>query len=87
MSGIKSIRGTFDKKKKKLRGRFVWLLETMCKACRVDVQMIDYQLDYFENKKNIEEQAHARLFLKPEKRVPEEEAREIESVVKSYRAA
>jgi len=60
------IRGTM--KDGKLRGRFLWLLETMCRKCGVDVQMIDLTLDYYENKHNIEVQVHRHLFLKPHKK-------------------
>jgi len=59
------IRGTT--KGGRLRGRFMWLLETMCRRCGVDVQMIDATLDYYENKRNIESQAHKRLCLNPHK--------------------
>ena len=87
MSNLKKIRGTIDKQKGRLRGRFKWLLEEMCRQTGVDVQMIDPTLDYFENKRNIEEQARKKLFLKPEKREPEEEEAEIERVERIYGSA
>ena len=71
----------------RLRGRFLWLLEEMCRRCGVDVQMIDHGLDYFENKKNIEEQCHVRLFLKPDKRAPEEHEKETDLLVTMYTSA
>jgi len=46
--------------------------------------MIDPTLDYHENNANVEEQAHKRLFLKPAKRGPEEEEKEIRRIVKAY---
>jgi len=66
MSYKAKIRGTM--KEGRLRGRFMWLLETMCRKCGVDVQMIDNTLDYYENKRNIETQAHKRLHLNPHKK-------------------
>ena len=66
MNGYKAkIRGTT--KDGRLRGRFLWLLETMCRKCGVDIQMIDSTLDYYENKANIEAQVHKRLYLNPKK--------------------
>jgi len=47
----------------KLEGRFVWLLETMCRKQGIDVQLIDSELTYAENKTNIERQVHKRLRL------------------------
>jgi len=75
------IKGTM--KDGRLRGRFIWLLEEMCKRCGVDVQMIDPTLDYYENKRNIEMQTRKRLFLKPEK-AAEAEIREMEALAKTY---
>lgn len=71
----------------RLRGRFLWLLEKMCRRCSVDVQMIDHGLNYCENKRNIEEQCHVRLFLKPEKRGPEEQEKETDLMVRTYATA
>jgi len=47
----------------RLAGRFVWLLETMCRRQEIDIQLIDYELTYWENKANIEGQVHKRLIL------------------------
>jgi len=79
---VDGVKGTM--KDGKLRGRFIWLLEEMCRRCGVDVQLIDARLDYYENKANIEEQVHLRLFLKPEKRLPEVEQEELDAVVEAY---
>jgi len=73
------IRGTM--KDGRLRGRFVWLLETMCQKCGVDIQMIDSTLDYYENKANIEAQLHKRLYLKRQNH-----EKELETMVKVYDA-
>ena len=67
----------------RLRGRFIWLLEEMCRRCGVDVQMIDPTLDYYENKRNIEMQTRKRLFLKPEK-AAKAEMKEMEALAESY---
>jgi len=68
----------------RLRGRFMWLLSEMCRKCDLDVQVIDPALDYFENKAAIEREYRRRLFLKPDKRAPEEELKQIDREVKSY---
>ena len=77
----RKIKGTM--KDGRLRGRFIWLLEEMCRNCGVDVQLIDPTLDYYENKRNIEMQTRKRLFLKPEK-AAEAEIREMEALAKTY---
>lgn len=48
------------------------------------IQMIDPNIDYLENKANVESQMHKRLFLKPEKRRAEEEEKRIKAVVEAY---
>jgi len=67
-----------------LPGRFRWLLEEMCRKCGIDVQMVDYAIDFWENKANIEGQTHKRLFLKPEKKQVEEEEKRIREIVEAY---
>ena len=61
-----------------LAGRFKWLLETMCRRQGIDVQLIDDELTYSENKRNIEEQARTRLVLKVEKLEERKEEERIE---------
>ena len=52
------------KDKKALAGRFRWLLETMCEHQGIDVQEIDYELDFWENKAAIEAKYRTVLVLK-----------------------
>ena len=47
-----------------LAGRFVWLLGEMCRKQGIDVQEIDENLDFWENKSKIEEKARGSLVLK-----------------------
>jgi len=68
----------------RLQGRFMWLLEEMCRRCEVDTEFIDPTLTYYENKAEIEKEAHTRLFLKPDKRGPKVEMEEARDMVKSY---
>jgi len=47
-----------------LSGRFRWLLETMCQNLELDGEaLVDNQLDYWENKTNIETAYQVKLGL------------------------
>ncbi len=45
----------------RLEGRFRWLLRSMLDKHDIDEQYIDTQLNYWENKQNIERQFNLRL--------------------------
>ena len=62
----------------------MWLLEEMCKRCDVDTEFIDPTLTYYENKEEIQKEAHRKLFLKPDKRGPEAEMEEARAMVQAY---
>ena len=53
--------------KKALAGRFRWLLETMMRKQGIDLQELDYELDYWENKAAIESKFMTVLVLKLKK--------------------
>jgi hypothetical protein len=46
-----------------LAGRFLWLLEAMCRQQGIDVQEIDSMLDFWENKAAIEAKYRTMLVL------------------------
>ena len=47
-----------------LSGRFRWLLETMCQNLELDGEaLVDNELDYWENKANIETAHQVKLGL------------------------
>ena len=50
--------------KKALTGRYRWLLEFMVRKQGIDVQELDYELDYWENKAAIEARYGTVLVLK-----------------------
>ena len=50
--------------KKALMGRFRWLLKSMMRKQGIDVQELDYELDYWENKSAIEAKYGTALALK-----------------------
>jgi hypothetical protein len=50
--------------KRGLAGRFRWLLETMMRLQRIDVQELDRSLDYWEAKSEIEAKYRTKLVLK-----------------------
>ena len=54
--------------KKALKGRFRWLIESMLRKQGIDVQELDYALDYWENKAAIEAKYRTVLVLKPKMR-------------------
>ena len=62
-----------------LPGRQMWLLETMCRRYGIDVKLIDPMIGYWENKEEIEREAHVRLHLKEKKNNHELEAIEREA--------
>ena len=47
-----------------LSGRFRWLLESMMRKQGIDIQELDYELDYWENKAAIEAKYGTVLVLK-----------------------
>jgi hypothetical protein len=55
--------------KKALSGRFRWLLESMMRKQEIDIQELDYTLNYWENKAAIEAKYRTMLVLKANKLV------------------
>lgn len=53
--------------RKGLAGRFRWLLEAMMRLQGIDVEELDEDLDYWENKAEIESRFMTALVLKPDK--------------------
>ena len=71
----------------RLRGRFIWLLEEMCRNSGVDVQLIDHRLTYSENKNNIQRITGIKLRLnKNSRKMDEEEVKEWEAQEEWYNA-
>jgi len=73
--------GEFTQPGQILPARQMWLLETMCRRMGVDVKLIDPMIGYWENKEEIEREAHTRLHLKVKK-----DNHELEALAKQARA-
>jgi hypothetical protein len=55
---------SYDPKRKSvMEPRFIWLLEQMCLNSNIDQQEIDLQLDFWENKEEIENRFGVKLSL------------------------
>jgi len=60
-----------------MEGRFIWLLEELCRRNGVDIQLIDHSVTYSENKEEIESLTGIKLrFSQNAREIDEEEYRE-----------